>query len=549
MSVRAVLDLPVMRSARVVAGDRGVDASEVRWVAVAEGPVEDFVMQGELILTSGMGCDADGLAQLVTEVRASGAAALCVGVGPGRFVEALGPPATDIANADGFPLIEIPWELRFSDITRAIVERLLAQRHAQRDADADRARFTNLVLDGLGFRGIADALESTIPRRVIILDGEFRPQAFGSSAAASLGRDGVAACQRAGELLSQDQVDELARLFPEEAPQPLDGLPALELGAGLALTVTARSRPVAYLYALDPPTGDTRSGSPDAVTMTQATEAIAMESLRRLAAADAEARVRGNFLWGLATGSIDPQSETAQEASLLGYPARAHYHVVLLDVDHEFEPTDVERRVARQAFHHQIAVHAAVQGSRLLLLVEADEDSPELSAETVELLLGRRTAHPLPTSRVGAGVSRGRWTLEELPNAYRECERTLAVGRAILGPYGVATAAQLGPFLMVSHLADDPQSREMALGALRPLIAYDRKRSRGLLETLETYLDEGCNASRTARRLFLSRHSLLYRVKKIEELTGCSLESRNDRFLLELSLRLLRFGVLDEHER
>ena len=80
--------------------------------------------------------------QIVTEVRASGAAALCVGVGPGRFVEALGPPATDIANADGFPLIEIPWELRFSDITRAIVERLLAQRHAQRDADADRARFT-----------------------------------------------------------------------------------------------------------------------------------------------------------------------------------------------------------------------------------------------------------------------------------------------------------------------------------------------------------------------------------------------------------------------
>ncbi len=549
MSVRDVLNLPVMRSARVVAGDPGVDTSEVRWVAVAEGPVEDFVMEGELILTSGMGCDAAGLARLVNEVRASGAAAMCVGVGPGRFVEALGPPATDIANTAGFPLIEIPWELRFSDITRAIVERLLAERHAGRHDDADRARFTNLVLDGLGFRGIADALESIIPRRVVILDGDLRPQTFGSNAASSLGRDGVAACQRAGELLSQEKVDELASLFPEDTPKRIDGLPALQLGAGLALTVTARSRPVAYVYALDPGTGEAPSGSADALTMLQATEAIAMESVRRLAAAGAEARVRGNFLWGLATGSIDPQSETAREASLLGYPARAFYHVVLLEARDGLEPTDVKRRLVRQARHHQIAVHTAVQGSRLLMLVETEEDADELSAGTVELLLGRPTAQTVPTSPVGAGVAGGRWTLEELPGAYRECERTLAVGRAILGPHSVATAAQLGPFLMVSQLADDPQSRAMALGALRPLIEYDHKRSRGLLETLETYLDEGCNASRTARRLFLSRHSLLYRINKIEELTGCSLDDRNDRFVLELSVRLLRFGLLDESRR
>ncbi len=546
MSVRDVLNLPVMRSARVVAGDRGVESNEVRWVAVAEGPVEDFVMEGELILTSGMGCDADGMARLVNEVRASGASAMCVGVGPGRFFEALGPPATDIANSSGFPLIEIPWELRFSDITKAIVERLSAERHAQRDEDADRARFTNLVLDGLGFRGIADALESMIPRRVLILDAEFRPQTFGTDAAAALGRDGVSACQQAGELLSQDQVDELGRLFPEETAQRIDGLPALGLGPGLALTVTARSRPVAHVYAFDSATAEPSSDDLDAVTIAQATEAVAMESVRRLAAADAEARVRGSFLWGLATGSIDPKSETAHEASLLGYPARTCYHVVLFDIDPGVEPVEVQRRLVRQALHRQIAVHTAVQGNRLLLLAGADKDSEELTAETVELLLGRRTADPVPTARVSAGVARGRWMLETLPDAYRECERTLAVSRAILGEHAVATAAQLGPFLMLSQLADDPQSRDMALAALRPLIAYDRKRSRGLLVTLETYLDEGCNASRTARRMFLSRHSLLYRVNKIEELTGCSLDDRNDRFLLELSLRLLRFGLLDE---
>ncbi|MFQ7031480.1 MAG: helix-turn-helix domain-containing protein [Clostridium sp.] len=48
------------------------------------------------------------------------------------------------------------------------------------------------------------------------------------------------------------------------------------------------------------------------------------------------------------------------------------------------------------------------------------------------------------------------------------------------------------------------------------------------------------NKSETARELNLHRQSLIYRLKKIEELTGLSLNDHDSLYLLESCLRLLR---------
>ena len=96
---------------------------------------------------------------------------------------------------------------------------------------------------------------------------------------------------------------------------------------------------------------------------------------------------------------------------------------------------------------------------------------------------------------------------------------------------------------MLDALARDDAACRTAEALLAPLIQYDRQRSRNLLETLEVFLEENGNTTAAARRLFLNRHSLMYRLRKIEELTGRDLHRHEDRFLLELSLRLRRIAV------
>lgn len=95
---------------------------------------------------------------------------------------------------------------------------------------------------------------------------------------------------------------------------------------------------------------------------------------------------------------------------------------------------------------------------------------------------------------------------------------------------------------MLSSLGTDPQAMAIARRIVGPLVAYDRS---DVVETLDVYLQESVNTSSAARRLHLNRHSLLYRLRKSEELTGRSLERPADRFVLDLSIKLMRFGVLD----
>ena len=96
----------------------------------------------------------------------------------------------------------------------------------------------------------------------------------------------------------------------------------------------------------------------------------------------------------------------------------------------------------------------------------------------------------------------------------------------------------IGPLQFAEVLRQHPRSMATVLRTLQPLIDYDKTRRGQLVHTLETLLNEATNISAAARALFLNRHSLLYRIKLIEELTGLSLKNPADRFQLEVSVRV-----------
>ena len=143
----------------------------------------------------------------------------------------------------------------------------------------------------------------------------------------------------------------------------------------------------------------------------------------------------------------------------------------------------------------------------------------------------------------------GRWGIaaaarprDQLHLSLGEACRAMRIAGALEGRAAVGDAAELAPYLLVAALNDDAYAGSAAAAIVRPLVEYDRATGRNLLETLEVYLEERANASAAARRLHLNRHSLLYRLRKIEQLTGRCVDAASERFVLELSLRMHRLG-------
>lgn len=87
-------------------------------------------------------------------------------------------------------------------------------------------------------------------------------------------------------------------------------------------------------------------------------------------------------------------------------------------------------------------------------------------------------------------------------------------------------------------LAAIPSWQEFVAGTLGPLLESPASR-RDLLRTLRVYLATGKNATEAARQLKVHRNTLLYRLRRIEELLQTDLERSADVFGLELALRIL----------
>lgn len=69
---------------------------------------------------------------------------------------------------------------------------------------------------------------------------------------------------------------------------------------------------------------------------------------------------------------------------------------------------------------------------------------------------------------------------------------------------------------------------------------YDQKNSTSLLTTLETYLEQFCHTANTIKELHIHRNTLLYRLKKIEEICDVSLQDYETLLHLMVSFYLLR---------
>ena len=95
-------------------------------------------------------------------------------------------------------------------------------------------------------------------------------------------------------------------------------------------------------------------------------------------------------------------------------------------------------------------------------------------------------------------------------------------------------------YRLVLELARDPVICEAAKTMMDKLQGPEARGGMDLLQTLITYIQCNYNQSVTARALFLNRHSLLYRIRKIEEITGMSLTNHRDLFTLEVYARIMK---------
>ena len=236
-----------------------------------------------------------------------------------------------------------------------------------------------------------------------------------------------------------------------------------------------------------------------------------------------DARRRDALVDALLEGRGSERAVAADAAAALDLPEHGRYAVVVLageDASRSAAPLLAARGV-RSAWRSRTDREVG-----LLCLGSTD---PEL----VVTLLGA-------DGSLRGGVSPEVDGLASVDVGHRLAETAL---RAL--PPGAATVAALDTRLAGALLVTAPDlAARLVERALGPVLSLERDEGAVLLDTLRTWLDTGGSAGQTGARLYCHRNTVLNRLRRLEALTGRSLE-RVDH-LVEWSLALLALDVLPD---
>jgi purine catabolism regulator len=131
----------------------------------------------------------------------------------------------------------------------------------------------------------------------------------------------------------------------------------------------------------------------------------------------------------------------------------------------------------------------------------------------------------------------------EVGRSLREARYALQVCR--LEGWSQAGFADLGTYRLLLSMADPDALRAFADSMLAPLDTYDREHAGELLVSLQAFLQHNARWETAAAQLFVHRHTLRYRMRKVEELTGRDLASSFDRMEFWLALRARDLQAVD----
>jgi purine catabolism regulator len=488
----------------------------IRWIHISElADPTPWLSGGELLLTTGLSLtDAKHQRAFVRRLDEKGAAG--IGFGTGFDHETVPKPLADEAAKRDLPVFEVPYEVPFIAVTERAFTDLVNEQYGVLERSIEiHERLEGLVLAERGLAEILGVVAAAIGGPSILFDDG------GNELARSAGKRELGSGPTAGlaELVSErSAADRFSPFVVEDGPLA---------GAAMAVPVPAgRAGTRAWLVVTK---RGGRIGPPDRLLARQAAMVVGLELMRERAVRETERRLSGDVLAEALGGGLDADAIAGR---LRPFGVTETAAVLLFELDDPAGAQGALESALERATAPALVGVTSITGTPLLCGIVAAGD-----ADTVELAREARTALSASAPRVRAAASRG-FPIGSLRRAFHEARYALEATAFSNGDAPeVASHADLGAFTLLLSVSDENALRIYADDLLGPIDRAEGSYGPELLRSLEAFIESNGQWESAARSLYCHRHTLRYRIRKVEQLTGRDLSDARNRIELWLALR------------
>ncbi len=243
------------------------------------------------------------------------------------------------------------------------------------------------------------------------------------------------------------------------------------------------------------------------------------------------------FLIDLINGALTDKAAIMDRLKYINMPMCAHYRLYEIACESYVEPVITSIKATVKSLFY---LSHAVEYRQHVYVLDRDESlrDEDQRWKTIKELCENFSCY--------CGVSTPVEDLTGVHLAAEQCSAALRVG--YLAPNGKRVFRYSDVYfydMMLTyyeHMSGDFSS--ILLPNLVNLVENDRKCKNDNLRLLSIYLSCDRNITSTAKKMFLHRNSVIYRINRIEQILGLSLDDPKVRFDLQVSLRCLELKRL-----
>lgn len=407
--------------------------------------------------------------------------------------------ASEEAERAGFPLLRLPDGTSPAEVERDIVRVLAGHQQFTLERRAAMLReLTDLAVHGLGI----DALTARMSEMA-----------------------GAA-------VLCEDEHGVISLAIPAQcAVEESDILRTESEGALQRVTTPVRGRGIRGVSLSV--VGPISQSGPDVHLLLEAgATAAAIDLAREQAVRETIHRIEGDLVHRLLHGEGDEEA-LRREAARLGYDLDGWWVSMALRPEEGADLSLLRRRVGRVLTGQGFL--GANEVGTLVLFHGLDAEGATGTAWRLAERLVRDMGSVGQGVRVG--MSRAFRGVSGFQGAGTEARQAVHLGAVLRPERGVVAFEDLGVYRLLLAIPDRADMTRFYEDLLGELARSDRLRGGMLIQTLDAYLQSG-SVTEVAARLTLHRNTVIYRLRRIREITGLDLNDAEARFALQMALRV-----------
>ncbi len=544
ISLEDVLNLPLMSKCKLISGFKGVRNTVSRVNIIADPDIFDWVKSGELLLTTAYSfnkADKDYQKSIILKAKEQNLAGIGIKISP--YLTNMSEEILAYAEELNFPIIEIEPSLPLSEILMEVMKQIYNKQTSLLERiEKAHEKFMEIMLDGKSMEDVLDVVYNNIKNPVAL---KMKHQDVAYELFQDIPENTTIDLKKDLKKFSDNSINFRSKKMYEDKV-----IISGKYVDRMAIPIILKEEVHGYIISWSI---NTPLGGFDLSIMESASTIISLFILQELNVKEVEINYRSEFFEDLISSDTKRKRKALDRAHFFNLAPNDYYVVEVMsfkfpNLDNEDDDFlfDYLRKHSNQVvssieetmknFYLNGIVSTKLNGIQILLeFVNTNDYKKKLNDFNLNIYEAIKKRLDNVDLRIGVGrIYRG---LDNANKSFSDALRTIRTGKELTNRT-IITYEELGVFKILCQDSLTEELYDFYNTTLKPLVDYDEKKSTELVKTLNCYFECNGNLTKMSETLYTHYNTILYRINRIQEITGTNLNDSNDRLNLEIALKI-----------